>query len=804
MKVIRCESGPQLITPNSGPKTQNSPPPNSIANLQFKTPMLLCPRCQFENPDPNKFCQQCGNSLIYKSCHECGGQVAFSAKECQNCGVATGQVWRAIICGRSNFPAVEPQESTIPAAAFGQKPDRVPETASPQNSPEPITDNIKTEITTPAEPPTAVEPTSPQPSDGEFSSAENDAVVAVGAIAPASFQTTEKSSTTAPEPEITQSEHNFTTAPQPQQIHEATENPDSPNIADISPQSPQFPVPNSEYLIPSQPAGAYLDTQQRYQLLETVPPRKPSDTVAVAVLDCQPLQMSPLKAMLAANSASVAKRTSPYTAAIKPEENSIHSALAKLCQGIAEPYLALRWQYSQNLPVIHDSWSDNEQAVLLLEDGSQWSLLLERWNQPETSTQQILYWLHEMTELWAALEPWHCRQSLLELTNLRVNPDSSFSLASLRLQYLYPEPVGSNLQLVDLGQLWQVIFSQSSRTECGALLELLQEMYRGEINTIEELRSRLETVPLELQPAPSPSSTPTRENYRSPHESPPDVGEVLTQPMPLQIYSLEDAGLTDTGRTREHNEDFFSIWTQLNKLESSFGRIFQTKGLYILCDGMGGHDSGEVASQLAAETLREFFQTRWENQLPPADTIREGVLLANKAIFEINQKDRRSGSARMGTTLVAVLVQDTQFAVAHVGDSRLYRLRKGQTLEKLTSDHEVGQREIKRGVDPETAYARPDAYQLTQALGPRDNNFLKPEVQFLDLCEDTLLILASDGLTDNDLLETHWQKTLEPLFNPQANLDEGVAQLIELGNKRNGHDNITAIIIRAQVGTFRF
>jgi protein phosphatase len=162
MKVIRCESGPKLITPNSQPKTQNTPPPNSIANLQFKTPMLLCPRCQFENPDPNKFCQQCGNSLIYKPCHECGTQVAFSAKECQNCGVATGQVWRAIICGRSNFPAVEPHQSTIPPAAFGQKPDRVPETASPQNTPEPITDTIKTEITTPAEPPTAVEPTSPQ------------------------------------------------------------------------------------------------------------------------------------------------------------------------------------------------------------------------------------------------------------------------------------------------------------------------------------------------------------------------------------------------------------------------------------------------------------------------------------------------------------------------------------------------------------------------------------------------------------------------------------------------------------------
>ena len=749
--------------------------------------MILCPRCQFENPNLNKFCQQCGNSLTYKPCHQCGAEVAVSAALCQNCGVATGQVWRAIICGRSNFPAVAPAE-------FAQKPDIFPATAPAQNSPEPITDTIKTEITADALG-SAVEPTSPQPSDSENSSPEIiDAQIVVEAIGATSFQTNQKISTTAPESEITPSDSNSTTAPQLQTQPKTN-----------SPESAEFSVPNSEYVIPSQPVGAYLDSQQRYQLLETLPPRKPSDTVAVRVLDCQPLQMSPLKAMLAANSASVAKRTSPYTAAINRGENSTNFALAELCQGIAEPYLALRWQFSHNLPVIHDSWSDNEQAVLLLEDCSQWPLLVERWSQPETSTQQIVYWLHEMTELWAALEPWRCRQSLLELTNLRVNPDSSFSFASLRLQYLYPEPAGSNLQLIDLGQLWQAIFNQSHRTQFGALLELLQQMYRGEINTIEELRSRLETVPLELQPAPPPTSTPEREHYRSPDKSPPDVvGEVLTQPMPVQIYSLEDAGLTDVGRTRDHNEDFFSIWTQLNKLETSFGRIFQTKGLYILCDGMGGHDSGEVASQLAAETLREFFQTSWENQLPHPDTIREGVLLANKAIFEINQKDGRSGSARMGTTLVAVLIQDTKFAVAHVGDSRLYRLRKGQNLEKITSDHEVGQREIKRGVDPETAYSRPDAYQLTQAIGPRDGNFLKPDVQFLDLCEDTLLILASDGLTDNDLLETHWRGTLEPLFNPEANLDRGVAELIELGNKCNGHDNITAIIVRAQVGAFRF
>ncbi len=730
----------------------------SVAELPSSlTPMLLCPHCQFENPNQNKFCQQCGNSLIYKSCHQCGTQVAVSAALCQNCGTATGQVWQAIICGRSNLPAVG-------ADKFQQKPDIVPEIAPIAHS-------------TPAE-----------PIDDRLNSPEIDDMAVVSAIDPESFQTNQTSTHTAPDSQITPSQSNLTTAPEPET---------SPEIADIPTQSPDFPIPNSQDLIPSQPAGTYLDSQQRYQLLETLPPRKPSDTVAVKVLDCQPLQMSPLKALLAANSASVAKRA-------EPGENLTDSALAQLCLGIAEPYLALGWEFSHNLPVIHDSWSENEQAVLLLEDSSHWPPLVERWSQPETSTQQILYWLHEMTELWAALEPWGCRQSLLELTNLRVNPDSFSSLASLRLQRLYPEPPDSNLQLIDLGQLWQVIFNQSDRTQFGALLELLQQMYRGEIHTIDELRSRLETFPLELQPALAEITTQTRLQFSNPDQPSLDLGEVLTQPMPVHMYRLEDAGITDVGLQRAHNEDFFSIWTQINKLETSFGRTFQTKGLYILCDGMGGHDSGEVASQLAAETLKEFFQTNWENQLPSSETIREGVLLSNKAIFEINQKESRSGSGRMGTTLVTVLVQDTQVAVAHVGDSRLYRLIKGQTLEKITTDHEVGQREIKRGVDPETAYSRPDAYQLTQAVGPRDSNFLKPDVLFLELCEDTLLILASDGLTDNNLLETHWQTCLEPLLQPQADLEQGVAKLIELGNKHNGHDNITAIVIRAQVGASRF
>jgi protein phosphatase len=117
----------------------------------------------------------------------------------------------------------------------------------------------------------------------------------------------------------------------------------------------------------------------------------------------------------------------------------------------------------------------------------------------------------------------------------------------------------------------------------------------------------------------------------------------------------------------------------------------------------------------------------------------------------------------------------------------------------MTIDHEVGQREIARGVEPSIAYSRPDAYQLTQALGPRDNNMVDPDVQFFKIHEDTLFILASDGLSDNNLLETHWRSHLEPLLSSNANLEKGVSELIDLANKYNGHDNITAVLIRAKV-----
>lgn len=287
------------------------------------------------------------------------------------------------------------------------------------------------------------------------------------------------------------------------------------------------------------------------------------------------------------------------------------------------------------------------------------------------------------------------------------------------------------------------------------------------------------------------------------------LDDMPTVVLPMQLSWLEDAARTDVGQQREHNEDCFMLSTEVTKSERPTGRFVQAKGLYVLCDGMGGHAGGEVASQLAVETLQAFFHDYWASeegdratrlgQLPPSTVIREAVRLANQAIYDRNQADERLGSGRMGTTLVLMLLCNTSVAIAHVGDSRAYRYSRKRGLEQLTVDHEVGQREIQRGVEPEIAYGRPDSYQLTQALGPRDENFVEPDLSFFDLNEDSLLILASDGLTDNQLLESHTGSHIDPMMSSQMSLDQGVRQLIDLANEVNGHDNITAIAIRAKV-----
>lgn len=709
--------------------------------------MLVCPKCQFENPNTNKFCQKCGASLTHKTCQDCYSQVPLNAETCDNCGAFTGTVWWAIILKDSDTLA--PVEGSLARPSEEDS-----SSLNPPQSPshQPLLDTSS---------PSLVED-NPDVEEQETSAATIEASL---------DEAVTQSQLSSPQKNLSQSPS------------------DNNSKGKDSAEAPK-------------PAVLYLDSQQRYRLLEPLSIEAYSALKEMeygaqfAVLDCQPFQKSLLEALRSQkqeDSQSAGDGTN-FDASKTTEISDSWKLLS--IPAIAQPYLAFQESCYPSLPEIHDAWQQNGEVVVLLENRSNWQLLSDLWANEELSSLQVIYWLDEMAKLWQALEPWHCRQSLLEISNLRVDEDQSLGLG-----FLYPEKRDFPPTLKDLGQTWQKLFEQSQRTQFTHLAAVFQQLYSNEIKTIDELRSHLQKLVREqdrLPQIPQTDVTP----YNLMDEDMPTSEDIESPPtviLPMQLLSLDDAGCTDIGHQRPHNEDCFGIQTRVKKEEGPMGRSVEARGLYILCDGMGGHAGGEVASAMAVEKIQNYFQEHWQDKLPAEETVREAIRVANQGIYDINQENSRSGSGRMGTTLAMILIQNTDAAIAHVGDSRIYRLTRKRGLEQMSVDHEVGMREIQKGVEPAIAYARPDAYQLTQALGPRNDQFINPDVQFFELNEDTLFILCSDGLSDNDLIETHWQTHLAPLLSSRANLDQGIVQLIDLANEHNGYDNITAILIRVKV-----
>jgi protein phosphatase len=536
--------------------------------------------------------------------------------------------------------------------------------------------------------------------------------------------------------------------------------------------------------------GSYLDQEQRYQLLEPISDVNKGQ-MWVKVLDCQPYQISPIESILANQTQGL----------VMP------SVEINRVSPLAQAYIALQCQSHLGIPAIHDVWEQDNIQVLLIEDRSHWQCLLDLWAVKTTSNLEILRYLEQISQLWEALEVVNCRQSLLKLDNLRLDADHKLGLERLYVDALnetknqvagktltIPQQV---LSIQALGEVWQALFIESQRTCFGSLVEILDHLKLGKIETVAQLRSHLQGMITDLETPITPIAAPITGDTVAPtilqsH----DLPNVFPS---MALSSLENAAGTDVGKKRNCNEDYFGIQTKISELELPNQRVLEFRGLYILCDGMGGHAGGEVASELAVNTIKDYFDQHWTNQIPTEEEICEAVYLANQAVYELNQQQLRLGLKRMGTTLVMLLIQGTQAAVAHVGDSRLYRLTLHRGLEQVTIDHEVGQREISRGVDASIAYSRSDAYQLTQALGPRNQNAISPDVKFFTITEDSLLLLVSDGLSDNDLLEIYGQNYLIPLLHSDSNLEQGVRELIDLANQYNGHDNITVILVRAKV-----
>ncbi len=248
---------------------------------------------------------------------------------------------------------------------------------------------------------------------------------------------------------------------------------------------------------------------------------------------------------------------------------------------------------------------------------------------------------------------------------------------------------------------------------------------------------------------------------------------------------IELVQLTDPGKVREHNED--AVGSDLDS------------GLVVVADGMGGYNAGEVASEMAVRTIREMVKARLAHEkrneidkesgmMRQSIALRDAVARANKVIYQTSQS--RTDCEGMGTTVVAALFYDNKVSVAHVGDSRVYRLRNG-ALDQVTLDHSLLQELVSRGFySEEEAQRSMNKNYVTRALGVEAA--VDVEVHEYEVEVGDVFLLCSDGLTD--MMEDDDIHLTISTFS--ANLDIVGQQLVKLANDNGGRDNISVLLTR--------
>ncbi len=244
-------------------------------------------------------------------------------------------------------------------------------------------------------------------------------------------------------------------------------------------------------------------------------------------------------------------------------------------------------------------------------------------------------------------------------------------------------------------------------------------------------------------------------------------------------FELAIAGSTHAGRVRRVNQDAFDRFD-----DPDHGEI-----LLVVADGLGGHRGGEVASRMAVGTLGKLCR---EGEGDPPERLRAAIERANAEIHKLASKDRTLKG--MGTTVVALLLrQQGPSFVAHVGDSRLYRLRDGR-FEALTEDHSVVSLLIRDGsITAEEARDHPKRNQILRAIGVRED--VEADVAPVDLRAGDVFLLCSDGLYSM-LPDPELAILAQRAPDPHA----VVAWLIDAANQAGGMDNITAMLAQIQAG----
>jgi PPM family protein phosphatase len=249
--------------------------------------------------------------------------------------------------------------------------------------------------------------------------------------------------------------------------------------------------------------------------------------------------------------------------------------------------------------------------------------------------------------------------------------------------------------------------------------------------------------------------------------------------------ALEIASHTDPGMVRSHNED-------------SIASIAE-KGLVVLADGMGGYNAGEVASGMATTVisteLRQMLEDKAPHEVDPKsgqkaalNMLQEQVTKANTSIYQASQSQPQY--AGMGTTLVVALFYDNKVMVAHIGDSRMYRMRDDE-FSQVTKDHSLLQEQMDAGMlTKEQAKHSANKNLVTRALGIDPT--VEPEIHEYDTQPGDIYLLCSDGLSDM-VSDEDMGMALQALG---ANLNLATQQLVQMANDNGGRDNISVILIK--------
>ena len=234
---------------------------------------------------------------------------------------------------------------------------------------------------------------------------------------------------------------------------------------------------------------------------------------------------------------------------------------------------------------------------------------------------------------------------------------------------------------------------------------------------------------------------------------------------------------TDIGKARELNQDYYYISQDTDEPK-----------IFILADGMGGYNGGEIASKLATESATKYIKSNFADIVKEKEEIlkliKNAVEYANMVVYEKSKEDKELEG--MGTTLEVCLIYNNKAYIGHVGDSRIYRIRK-DIMRKLTKDHSYVQQLVEdKKITREEAKTHPKKNMLTKALGCTP--YVEPDIRARNFEKGDIFIMCSDGLTN--MVE---EKRIYELI--KMDINTAVDNLIKEANTAGGYDNITVIII---------